>query len=288
MNAVISIVKGGLGNQLFIYAAGRAFALRNDRELYLDCERGFLHDNYGRALRLNHFPIEAQIMPEAWRIAPHLKHPVHKWIRAWNKLLPRDYRTYLAQNWNRPPDQLTVRTPKRKRVTLHGYWQDEAFFSDHADLIRRELSPPAPEDPLNLNLGMMMETERSVFLHARRFRYPTLLPVSYYHEALRGIREKVKDPVLFVFSDDSEWVRRNLKFDDLEVHWVEHNAEHEIADLWLMSRCHHAIIANSSFSWWGAWLGGPPCSGNRWIYTPDNPTWAMRPASGWIPIRCDV
>lgn len=285
--AVIAIIKGGLGNQLFIYSAGRAFALRTGRDFYVDDRRGFTHDNYGRCYRLKHFPIEAKTMPEAWRVAPTLKHLRHKAIRAWNKMLPRDWRTYIAQRWDLPATQLTQLAPVRQRVTLNGYWPDEAFFEDFAETIRKETSPPAPMDPINLELGEELAHENSVFVHARRVRYPTLLPVDYYKQALAGIRERVKEPRFFVFSDDPEWTRENLEFGDSPVRWVDHNAADEMADLWLMSKCRHAVIANSSFSWWGAWLGGEPLDG-RVIYTPDHPDWIIRPAKGWHCIPFEI
>jgi hypothetical protein len=278
--AVISIIKGGLGNQLFIYSAGRAFALRTGRDFYLDVLRGFTNDNYGRSYRLKHFPITAKTMPEEWRLASNLRHLRHKAIRAWNKMLPRDWRTYLAQRWDMPPTQLTERQPIRERVTLNGYWPDEEYFRDFSDEIRKETSPPTPTDEVNLKLGAELAGENTVFVHARRVRYPTLLPADYYKEALAGIRERVKDPRFVVFSDDHAWIRENIDFGDSPVQWVEHNSSDEMADLWLMSRCRHAIIANSSFSWWGAWLGGDPSDG-RVIYTPDHPEWIIRPAKGW-------
>lgn len=277
---IIAIIKGGLGNQLFTYSAGRAFALRTGRDYYIDDRRGFTHDNYGRSFRLKHFPISAKIMPEEWRVAPTLKHLRHKAIRAWNKMLPRDWRTYLAQRWDLPPTQVTERKPIRERVILNGYWPDEAFFRDFSEDIRKDLVPPTPTDETNLKLGEKLAGENTVFVHARRVRYPTLLSVEYYKQALAGIREQVKYPRFVVFSDDPAWTRDNIDFGESPVQWVEHNANDEMADLWLMSRCRHAIIANSSFSWWGAWLGGDP-SGGRIIFTPDHPDWIIRPAKGW-------
>ena len=151
--AVIAIVKGGLGNQLFIYAAARALALRTGRVLYLDSTRGYTQDDYGRSYRLNRFPITAEPMPEGWRIAPTLKHPRHKIIRALNKLLPRDQRSYFAERHHTPPTQLTALQPRRERITLLGYWQNEAYFADHAATIRAELAIPAPTDDQNRVLG---------------------------------------------------------------------------------------------------------------------------------------
>jgi hypothetical protein len=277
---VIAIIKGGLGNQLFIYAAGRAFALRTGRRYFIDARRGYTHDSYGRGYRLDRFPIQAETMPEAWRVAPTLKHPRHKLLRAWNKLLPRDRRGYIAQRRDLPPEQLTALQPGPERVTLNGYWSDEAYFTDHAAAIRAELAVPAPDDARNLELGARFASAETVFVHARRVRYPVLLDADYYHKALAGIRERVADPRFVVFSDDPAWTRANLDFGGSPVEWIEHNTNDELADLWLMTRCRHAIIANSSFSWWGAWLGGAP-DNKRNIYTPDHPSWLIRPAKGW-------
>lgn len=278
--SVIGIIKGGLGNQLFIYSACRALALRTGRDFYIDDRRGFTHDNYGRSYRLDRFPIMAKPMPEEWRLAPTLKHPLHKLIRNWNKLLPRNWRSYIAQRWNLPPSQLTALNPCRKRITLNGYWANEEFFEEFSETIRTELQPPTPADERNRELGKELERSGTVFVHARRVRYPTLLPAEYYRTALAGIREKIPEPRFVVFSDDPGWIRENIDFGDSPVLWVEHNADDELADLWLMSRCRHAIIANSSFSWWGAWLGGDPSDG-RVIFTPENPGWVIRPAKGW-------
>ena len=90
-------MKGGLGNQLFIYAAARALALRTGRRLYLDIWRGYTADTYGRSYRLDRFPIQAQVMPEAWRVATMLRHLRHKLIRVQNKLLQRNHRGYLSE-----------------------------------------------------------------------------------------------------------------------------------------------------------------------------------------------
>jgi hypothetical protein len=282
----IAIIKGGLGNQLFIYAAGRAFALRTGREYYVDDRRGYTHDHYGRTYRLNHFSIQAKTMPEEWRIAPSLKHLRHKAIRAWNKFLPKNWRNYITQRWDLPPTQLTQCRPSPARVTLNGYWQDEALFSDFADQIRQELTPRPPTDSLNLSIAEELQGDNTVFVHARRVRYPILLPAEYYRDALAGIRERITNPKFLVFSDDFQWARDHIDFMGSPVHWIEHNIEDEVSDLWLMTKCRHAIIANSSFSWWGAWLGGEATS-DRVIFTPDHPQWTMRPAAGWrsIPFK---
>lgn len=279
-DTVISIIKGGLGNQLFIYSAGLAFALRNDRDFYIDDRLGYTHDGYGRSYRLDRFSISAKAVPDSWRIAPSLKHPRHKAVRVINKLLPLDWRGYIAQRWDESSEQLTARDPYRHRITLNGYWQDEAYFRDFSNRIKCELAPPIPPDLRNRELGDKFASEETVFVHARRVRYPTLLDAEYYRAAVSGIREKISAPHFAVFSDDMEWARANIDFGESPVQWIEHNAEDELADLWLMTRCRNAIIANSSFSWWGAWLGASS-DDVRLIFTPDHPNWAIRPAEGW-------
>ena len=76
---------------------------------------------------------------------------------------------------------------------------------------------------------------------------------NYYIYAINKIKTQIKDPVFFVFSDNIKWCQQNLKADNSFV-FVDHNAGDEVAELWLMSQCKHFIIANSTFSWWGAWL----------------------------------
>jgi len=286
-NAVVAIVKGGLGNQLFIYASARSFSLDKGRSLYLDQRRGYTHDKYERNYRLNRFPINAETMPEAWRVAATLKDPRHKLIRAGNKLLPRDWRGYIAERRDSSPDQLLSLNPRRDRVTLNGYWSDERYFAKHADLIRNELVVPAPLDDLNLKLGEEFAGANTVFVHARRKNYPTLLSPGYYRTAMTALRRRLENPEFVVFSDDHGWAKENIDFGGAAVRWVEHNADDEMADLWLMTRCRHAIIANSSFSWWGAWLGGDTSTG-RIIFAPENPKWGMPAASGWFGIPFEI
>ena len=277
--AVIAIVKGGLGNQLFIYAAARALAWRTGRTLHLDTTRGYTNDDYGRSYRLNRFPIQVEPMREAWRIAAHLKHPRHKIVRALSKLLPRDQRTYLAEHRHAPPAQLTELKPRRKRITLLGYWQNEAYFADCADLLRRELAPPAPVDEQNLSCGERYGRGESVFLHFRRVRYWNLLGRDYYQGAIDAACARLDKPHFVLFGDDLNWPQQNLNFHGARVELITHNSADELADLWLMSRCRHAIVANSSFSWWGAWLGD--AAANRIVFAPTQVGWDVVMPDRW-------
>ncbi len=277
--AVIAIVKGGLGNQLFIYAAARALALRTGRTLYLDATRGYTKDDYGRSYRLDRLPIKAQPVPEDWRIAPTLKHPRHKIIRALNKLLPRNQRTYFAEQRHASPAQLTALNPRRSRITLLGYWQNEAYFVDHADPIRAELAPPQPTDATNQALGEKFATGESVFMHFRRVQYWNLLGRDYYQQAIDAAHAKLFKLHFVLFGDDLNWPQQNLDFRGAPMELVTHNSRDELADLWLMSRCRHAVVANSSFSWWGAWLGD--VSSQRCIFAPQEVGWDVVMSEQW-------
>ena len=284
---VITIVKGGLGNQLFIYAAGRAFAERLQANYYLDSRRGFTHDCYGRRFLLDRFPVSAAIMPEEMRVAATIKHMRHKLARSINKLLPLERRFYLAESHGIDAASFASCRPKPKRVYLNGHWGDESFFKPYADLIHEELRVPAPEDDRNRELGAELKANpQAVFIHVRRVRYISKLKADYYKDAIDRIRAELDNPRFVVFSDDMTWARENFP-SGLDYTWVEHNQKDELADLWLMSCCRHAIIANSSFSWWGAWLG-PSDAGHRIIYSPDNERWPMRPAEGWRTLPFEI
>lgn len=278
--ALITIVKGGLGNQLFIYAAARAMALRTGRQLYLDAVRGYLGDDYGRSFRLNRFPIEAELMPEQWRVASTLRHPRAKLVRALNKYLPEAWRFYVAERGDTRPDALWNHGRNVKRVTLMGYWQDEAYFLDYAELLRRELAPPMPDAPEVRARGARFAGTESVFLHVRRYRYSPLLDAGYYQKAVDMACAELSKPVFMIFGDDIEWVVNNIDFRGAGFERQDYDESDELADLWLMTRCRHAIIANSSFSWWAAWLGGAAGSG-RHVWAPGQSGLALKCAKSW-------
>jgi hypothetical protein len=162
--------------------------------------------------------------------------------------------------------QLTALNPRRARLTLLGYWQNEAYFADHADSIRAELTPPRPSDPINQALGEKLAAGQSVFLHFRRVQYWNLLGSDYYQSAIDAAHARLSKPHFVLFGDDLNWPQQNLDFRGASRELIAHNSGDELADLWLMSRCRHAVVANSSFSWWGAWLGDT--AADRLVFAP--------------------
>lgn len=146
---------------------------------------------------------------------------------------------------------------------LLGYWQDERYFSGIRDALRKDLSFKTPPSPQNITLLQQIKDTNAVCIHIRRGDYLTdqstaanvgICDLPYYFKAVEIIKEKVSNPVFYVFSDEMEWVKMNFQIPEACV-FVDHNSQEKAyEDLRLMSACKYHIIANSSFSWWGAWL----------------------------------
>jgi hypothetical protein len=148
-----------------------------------------------------------------------------------------------------------------------GYWQNEKYFKRHEQLIRRCFTFKAPLFGNNQLLANQIQAENSIAVHVRRGDYASnqqvnsvhgVCSIEYYQAAVCFIAEKLTDPKLYIFSDEPEWVAQNMTF-DYPVTYVSHNTgDSSFEDMRLMSLCKHNIIANSSFSWWGAWLNNNP------------------------------
>ncbi|NTV98925.1 MAG: alpha-1,2-fucosyltransferase, partial [Chlorobiaceae bacterium] len=150
---------------------------------------------------------------------------------------------------------------------IEGYWQSEKYFDAISRDIAREFRIITPLSPKSTETKKLIGSTESVSVHVRRGDYVAEdyrgrihgpLKISYYAEALDIIAQKKRSPHLFIFSDDIPWVKENLRF-DFPARYVDHNDERSgFEDLHLMSLCRHNIIANSTFSWWGAWLNRNP------------------------------
>ena len=251
---IIARIMGGLGNQLFIYAAARSLALRTGRELKLDLINGFSEDAFGRSYLLDRFPIQAT-PATADEVAPYrLNSGCLRRQRKLNRYLPCSWKNYYEERSLFDP-RLTTFNPRRSPIYLEGYWQREAYFTSHAAQIRAELTPNLVHSPAAQRMAAHIDQTASVCVHVRRQEYEHVLDKGYYSRALSDLSAIVKNPVFFVFSDDPAWGRKNIQ-PAAEVIHVDSDTTPTgaLIDLNLMTRCCHHIIANSSFSWWGAWL----------------------------------
>jgi len=259
--AVIVRLEGGLGNQLFQYAAGRTLALTTGRDLLLDTS-AYREDRL-RAYQLDHFAIVARPLRRG-------DVPFFRLRRSrLGAMLPGRFR--LGKIRETFPVRVPV-WPEAGAVSdagapyLIGYWQSQRYFTAVADTIRRELRVKAPPEGANARLLDEIAACDAVALHVRRGDYVSnpaatayhgLCGLDYYNAAICRLEETVSQPHFFVFSDDLDWVRANLDTGHPTT-WVGDNADTPWEDLRLMAACRHFIVANSSFSWWGAWLGEWP------------------------------
>jgi len=221
---IISKIQGGLGNQLFQWAYGKFLSIKYKTELFLD---------------LNFYKYQIGNTPRDFEL---IKFPNF----IYNPPTPNNKKTIqISDDFN----YKELSYDNNHNYYLNGYWQSEKYFKNISDTIKNELRP-TNEILEKLNSKIK---KKSVSLHVRRTDYidsngfhPTQ-PIEYYNNALNIIGNYNQ---ILIFSDDISWCKNNLKYENSI--FIENQTS--IEDLWLMSLCEHNIIANSSFSWWGAWL----------------------------------
>jgi hypothetical protein len=261
---VIARLNGGLGNQLFQYAAARRLAQRRGADLRFDL--GAFAAGGERTYRLGFLRVRGE-PAAAGEVAELTGGEGFKGTcrRLLGRARPRHGRPVFHERRFGRYDPDILRTPAR--VYLHGYWQCEAYFLEVAEALRREIAPRGELDPGSRETAARLEQPGSVSVHVRRGDYASdpeaqrvhgLCDPAYYRRCAQSLAERVGDPRYFVFSDDPDWARRHLNLGG-PTEFVSHNGpERDYRDLHLMSLCRHHIIANSSFSWWGAWLSAGP------------------------------
>lgn len=269
MTHVVVRLMGGLGNQLFQYAAGKAQAKRLGVPLLLD--RQFLDDRSAhlthtlRDFELNAYPIAAGIADAAL---------VNRYRRVTDQPLFRRLHRYLPGVF--PDRRFAEKAPRyqpemehlKAPVYLDGFWQCERYFLSVADELRQhDLVPVQQPSAQNAELLRQLKSAPSVSLHVRRTDYVTnadanrfhgICSIDYYERAAAHLAATTGAQQFFVFSDDPQWVRENIRL-PYPTTFISHNqGASSYWDLFLMQHCNHHIIANSSFSWWGAWLNASP------------------------------
>ena len=260
---------GGLGNQLFIYAAARRLALANNAELVIDDTSGFSHDHqYQRHYQLDHFSIPCREATASERLEPFMR--ARRYLkRRWNARRPFAQRSYIRQEGIDFDPRLLSLRPKG-RFYLEGYWQSEGYFKDVEPQIRDDLRITPPTDDQNRQMAQRIRNALSVAVHVRFFDEPNTAasesqaannaPGDYYQRAIATMEQRVPGAHYFVFSDRPQEAKARLPLPESRMTLVHHNqgAAMAYADPWLMTQCQHFIIANSTFSWWGAWLAENP------------------------------
>lgn len=290
---VIVNIIGGLGNQMFQYATARALALRKGVPLKLDVS-GFANYGLHEGFELTHaFNIHMNLAESedvqkvlGWQSRPRIRsllsRPKFSLLRT-NKLVVEPSFNYWDKIHEVPDD-----------CYLKGYWQTEKYFNDAAAAIRSDFAFHSPLENKNAESAAFISEVNSVSLHVRRGDYVSdprtaethgLCSIEYYRAALKFVAERVSNAHIFVFSDDICWARKNLPL-GLPAHYIDHNQGRQgFNDMRLMSMCKHNIIANSTFSWWAAWLNPRSekivIAPRRWFNTGNHATRDIY-CQGWV------
>jgi hypothetical protein len=254
---VIVRIRGGLGNQLFCYAAGRRLALVNNAELVIDNISGFEHDNYQRRYGLNSFNISGRL-PTPEELMLPLGRFRRKFARLINKRIEFDKRWYLEQEGFNF-DSRIINFRVNKPIILDGYWQSEGYFKDISLAIRKDLTFRESFDSAkNLDL-QLAEYDDSVAIHFRWFDMPGLesgmnLSIQYYINAITYFDSILDKPRYYLFSDNVEAARNIFQFLSERIQFISDQNSSVHSDLFFMSRFKYFILSNSTLNWWGAWL----------------------------------
>ncbi len=251
---------GGLGNQMFQYATGLALSQLKRTDLYIDISELDKELDGGRIahkLELDAFNIQLKIAPndEVLRLK---KLGEKKTTRVMHRFFPFLFSTIHAAESGLKFHSQFVHYPSN--TYLNGYWQNQKYFSSIKAELYQQFTPKLSPTEGVLEFIQKINSSNSISIHVRRGDY--LLPeisnyhgncdLRYYKESMSFISKEVSNPLFFVFSNDLDWCKQNLPA-DFNLVFVQHDGEN-FWDLLLMSYCKHNIIANSSFSWWSAWL----------------------------------
>jgi hypothetical protein len=261
---IIVNLKGGLGNQMFQYAFGKALSFNLKTDLKYDTS-SFTSDPL-RDFALDCLKVNVQkaskeevntLRPPRKNILPYLKYKIS------NKVLTLYKRSYI--NEQQLVDYSNLLKIKSD-CYLDGYWQSEEYFKNIRETLLKDFVIKYPIEECNKDVLERIRKSNSVSLHVRRGDYVSnpktnakhgVLGLDYYDKAMEIIAKNISNPIYFVFSDDISWAEKNLKSKN-EVFFVNNNYDKDYEDLRLMRNCKNHIIANSSFSWWGAWLSQNP------------------------------
>lgn len=263
MKKLVVKIGGGLGNQLFTYAAAKRLAYANDAELVIDHISGFEHDHtYKREYMLDYFKVNDR-KAKWWERLPN-KRILGRIFQALFKNEKFDNRRFIFQETIHLDKRLLNLKLKHKYSFFQGYWQSEYYFLDIASNIRTCLSLNVSNFSFEEQIVRDIKNSNSVSLHVRFFedKLGTDFTISeqYYISAMEYISSNLNNPHFFIFSDKPDLLTTFLskciayKHQIVDLTKLE-SKKTDIAEFELMSMCKHNIIANSTYSWWAAWLG---------------------------------
>lgn len=277
---IITQITGGIGNQLFQFAAGFTVAKRLNTKLALHFA---LHK-----LDTKRKPAIAELLPEMnWVTDNEAAQliPSNTIGRFWQRILPfRNKRFYKEPYFHFDPNLMHI----TDHTYLKGYWQSEKYFLQEADLLRITLLDAFSRIELSSELSSKLSEENSISVHIRKGDYLKAPYNTFYHQLTNDYYQKAIQKLegrVYVFTDDVDWVQNNLDI-DLPFEIVSGFYTNSMfEDMKAMMLCHHHVLANSSFSWWTAWLSHREhkivIAPDKWFHEGPSDTQDLIPES-WI------
>jgi len=277
---VIARLMGGLGNQLFIFAFAKVFSMKYGCRLLIDQKSGFTRDTYKREFHLEKFITRLECAPDKYcylgikgRILRRVSRFLNRHLR-WKRYFYEKSNIYFPVN---------ISLGKQKGIYLDGYWQSPRYFSGYEDILRSSIIIPnvgvkldslLPKtcgdcSPVAVHVRVNWKIETSLTIHERN-KDPKLISPTFYNKATEYMAQLVNNPFFLIFTDNFDWCREFLEFSLPHTNVLGMTA---IEDFSLMSHCHHFIIANSTFSWWAAWLSENP---DKKVICPNRSHWDNR------------
>ena len=267
---IVMKIHGGIGNQMFQYALGRHLALRLKTDLKLDVSfyqtESKRHTSRRFQLDLFHTDLTFATDKELNQLLglSFLREPNRQLNRFGINVLSN---YYYEKSHNFNPEVLDL----KDNTYLEGYWQTPQYFEEIEGIIRKEFVFKDVLNAQNTGLAQQIEATESVAIHIRRGDYlnnpvHNVFDISYIEKGIALLQKTFGDRIhLFIFSDDLQWCRENLNTLFPTISRIYCDGGNGKEDLQLMSMCKHFVIANSSFSWWAAWLG---CAANKKVVAP--------------------
>jgi hypothetical protein len=262
-NCTIRII-GGLGNQINCYAFGRAIAIKNNARLKLDIKSGYWNDPFGREYLLNMFPgLKGEILKIPESIIGRFSFQVLIKIGQHISLLfPLKWRIVVQEKAPFCYKREVHKAEFYFSTYFIGYWASYLYYSGIEDQLRNELKPQKPDHPTALDLLRTIEAGRSCSIHFRTYEEERGITHSslyeYYKKAVETIIAKHPEITFYVFSDNPKTARERLSYLKIKTVYIDipeaRGNIQSLIDFYLMYACSDAIIGDSTFSWWAAWL----------------------------------
>jgi len=258
---IVVRLQGGLGNQMFQYALGRALQHRRGDELRLDVTY-LLGSSVFKWDVPREYDLDVFRIQPAFACIPRLLRRVPRRLGE-AEAVPKRQAFVAEKEFGFHPEILDLTAPN---LYLDGYWQSESYFVEIRHELRRAFQPRMPLSPAGREMAQRIGSVNAVCVNVRRGDYITMassrnalgfVGEDYYRRGIDWIKAKVEDPWLLINSDDMPWCREHLKFDLPTIYLDEAYAGWKFGEqLQLMTLCKHFLIPNSTFAWWAAWLAG--------------------------------